>query len=57
MFLNNERCRIKPLKTQQHIQFSDQLHISIKHGHRKAGYRKEMTGIYTAALGLRSQCI
>jgi len=46
VFLNNEKCRIKPVKTQQFIQFRDQLHVSTKHGHHQVGYRKEMTGIY-----------
>jgi hypothetical protein len=37
VFLNNERCRVKPVKTQLYIQFRDQLHVSTKHVHHQVG--------------------
>jgi len=37
----NQRCRLKPVKTQQDAQFTDQLHVPTIHDHHRAGQKKE----------------
>ena len=53
----NQRCWIKPVKTQQPAQFTDQLHVPTIHDHYRAGQKKEdsCTGTVISVPYIRSQ--
>ena len=40
VFVDNQRCKINPLKTQHCMSFSYQLHVSTKHDHHQAGHKE-----------------
>lgn len=47
VFLDDQRCTINPVRTQQYVQLTYQLHVSTKLRRLQAGHIKDKTNAYT----------
>jgi len=48
---------LNPVKTQQCIKFTVQLHVSTGRGHHQVGHKTRKKNMYTTVLGLGYQCL